>query len=391
MYRPLRAFVAAAAVLTALTPLTSAVATPTRDAPTPNAPTPNAAASTAAASTAQAADELNPLAGRPWGVYQGRLDQAWQPWASATGTDKALLGRIALTPKGKWFGGWIPNAQIGRKVRDYVKSAQAGNPEALVQMTVFRVNPWEERACSRLPTRAEKRSYRDWTNRFAAAIGTAHTAIVLQPDGPFALCTPGGSTIPSKLIAYSARVLSALPNTSVYIDVGAADWPHPTKGGVDAVLKFLLPAGIQYARGIALNSTHYSSTTNEVARGAAVVQALETLGMPGKKVVINTSSNGKPFDFGTYDGVDAENARVCSSPLDPRICVTLGIPPTTDVANPAWGLSPETNALATAYVDAYLWFGRPWLYKQADPFVRTRALGLVTSWPYAGVPVSYAG
>ena len=105
--------------------------------------------------------------------------------------------------------------------------------------------------------------------------------------------------------------------------------------------------------------------------------------MPGKRFVVNTSSNGNPFEFGRYTGRDPENAFVCASATDDRTCVTLGIPPTTDVANPAWGLTPETNALAAQYADAYLWFGRPWLYKQADPFVLKRALALVRSWPYA--------
>jgi endoglucanase len=324
----------------------------------------------------------NPLAGRPWGVYRGPMDQAWPPYTRATGEKKEMLARIALAPKAKWFGAWIPNADIADKVIGYIAQSQAGDPETLVQMTVFRMVPWEGDACRRLPTKAERASYNDWTDRFASAVGSAHTAIVLQPDGPFALCAPGGSRVPSRLIAYSARVLGALPNTSVYIEVGAADWPAPGQGGVDAVLKFLLPAGIEHARGIALNGTHYSATEDEVARGAAIVQALEARGITGKRVVVNTSSNGRPFEFGRYDGPDAENARVCRSPDDPRLCVTLGIPPTADVANPAWGLPAETNQLAAQYVDGYLWFGRPWLYKQADPFVTKRALALVSSTPY---------
>ena len=76
------------------------------------------------------------------------------------------------------------------------------------------------------------------------------------------------------------------------------------------MLRFLLSSGIEAARGVALNGTHYSSTADEVARGAAIVQALESRGITGKKVVVNTSSNGRPFEFGRYDGPDAENARV---------------------------------------------------------------------------------
>jgi hypothetical protein len=186
----------------------------------------------------------NPLAGRPWGVYQGDGEMAWAPYARAGGEERALLGKIALAPKAKWFGGWISNGEIAGKVRGYIDAslAQAGSSDALVQMSVFRMHPWEDEACRRLPTAAEASSYRDWIDRFAGAVGDAHAAIVLQPDGPFALCAPHGSTAPSELIAYSARVLSALPHTSVYIDVGAADWPIGSQGGVAAATRIAVQA-----------------------------------------------------------------------------------------------------------------------------------------------------
>jgi hypothetical protein len=327
----------------------------------------------------------NPLAGRPWGVYQGKGDQAWQPYATATGSRKALLAKIALRPKAKWFGAWIPNTKIADTVRAYVAGSQAGNPEALVQLTVFSMKPWEHDACKRLPTAAEQARYRDWTDRFASAIGSAHAAIVLQPDGPFALCAPGGSTLPSSLIAYASKTFSALPNTSVYVEAGAADWPAAGRqGGVDAAVRILVQGGVQYARGFALNGTHYSSTPNEVARGAAIVAALEARGISGKHFVVNTSSNGHPFTFGSYTGADPDNAFVCHTLADPvtRTCVTLGIPPTADVAAAQWGLPATTRSLAAEHVDGYLWFGRPWLYRQADPFVMSRALQLVRTTPY---------
>ena len=346
------------------------------------APTPKP---TAPVTVRTVADPGNPLAGRPWGVYKGRAEQSWQPYVDATGTTKTLLGRIALRPKAKWFGGWIPDADIAKKVDAYIENAQAGNPDALVQMTIFRMKPWEHEACGRLPTAAEQASYKQWVNRFAAAVGDAHAAIILQPDGPFALCAPKGSTLPSTLVAYAARVLSAQPNTAVYIEAGAADWPAPGRqGGVDSAVKILVRGGIAYARGFALNGTHYSSTPNEVARGAAIISELEARGITGKKFVVNTSSNGHPFTFGSYTGTDPDNAFVCRSKTPPltRTCVTLGIPPTADVANPRWRMPAGTNQLAAQYVDAYLWFGRPWLYRQADPFVVSRALWLVRSTPY---------
>ena len=308
---------------------------------------------------------------------------SWAPYAKSTGVNRALLAKIALRPKAAWFGAWVPNADIAARVREYISVSQAGNPNALVQMTVFRSVPWEGEACRRLPTVAEQISQKQWTDRFVSAIGTAHVAIILQPDGPFALCVPRGSLLPSKLIAYSAREFSKLPNTSVYIDAGAADWPAAVgQGGVGAAVRFLVPAGIQYARGIALNSTHYSSTTNEIVRGAAIVRALAAQGIPGKKVVISTSSNGHPFVFGNYTGPDPDNAFVCASATDNRTCVKLGIPPTASVAQTQWRLSAATNQLARTYVDGYMWFGRPWLYRQNSPFDMARALQLGRTSPY---------
>jgi hypothetical protein len=361
-----RALLAGVATLLALAGTTAATARPAPDhrAGTPTAGSPGTAARGA----------TNPLAGRRWGVYEGPSELAWAPYARATGTRKRLLGKIALAPKAKWFGSWIPNDQIGQKVRDYVAGAQAGDPQTLVQMTIFRMVPWEHAACDRLPTTAERASYRQWIDRFAAAVGDAHTAIVLQPDGPFALCAPGGSTVPEQLIRYAAKTLSALPHTSVYIEVGAADWPAPGQGGVPQVLKFLVPDGIAYARGFALNGTHYSSTVDEVDRGAAIVAALDARGITGKHFVVNTSGNGQPFEFGHYQGPDPLNAWVCRSKADPRTCVALGIPPTADVTSPRWGLPDRTRQLAGQYADGFLWFGRPWLWRQNEPFVMKRAL-----------------
>ena len=47
-----------------------------------------------------------------------------------------------------------------------------------------------------------------------------------------------------------------------------------------------------------------------------------------------------------------------------------------------WGLPEQARQDARRHVDAYLWFGRPWLYRQNQPFVMERALGLVRSSPY---------
>src|SRR3954463_2546316 len=164
---------------------------------------------TRGAGAARMPAETNPLANRTWGVYEGAGEQSWTPYLRAHGRKKQLLARIALAPKAKWYGQWIPTGQITAKVRDHIRIAQAGDPEALVQMTVFRLKPWEDEACRRLPTRKDQRSYQQWIDQFPAGIGDAHVALILQPDGPFALCAPHGSKLPSQLIGYASHVFSA--------------------------------------------------------------------------------------------------------------------------------------------------------------------------------------
>ncbi len=320
----------------------------------------------------------NPLAGRTMGVYMGRGEMAWEPFATASRDRRELLGRIALRPKARWFGAWIADEDIGDVVRGYIENSQEGDPEVLVQMTVFRMDPWYTDACHTLPTRAQQRSYRIWIRRFAAAVGRTPAAIVLQPDLPFVLCFPDGGRIASRQVRYAARVLSALPRTAVYLDVGAADWP---KDDPRSAASMLVRAGVSYARGFALNATHYVPTSWDVRHGTKVVAELARRGLPGKRFVVNTSSNGRGFEFGLARGAHPDHANVCRTRTE-RHCVTLGIPPTTAVAAKRWGLPRDVRRKARRHVDAYLWFGRPWLVMQAAPFDLPRALDLARTTPW---------
>ena len=326
------------------------------------------------------ANPHNPLAQHRWGTYRGPADEAWVAYEAASRTKQKLLDPIVQAPKVQWFGAWIPDDLIAERVKAYIANATGGDRSVLVQMAVFRVVPWEHEACTRLPTDREVASYKTWIRRAAHAIGKAHVALVLQPDGPFALCAPHGSHLPAHLVRYAARHFAAQPHTHVYIDGGAADWDwdQPARA-----LKVLLPAGIGVpgVRGFALASTHYDSTADEVRFGTAVVRALARHGIPGRHFVVNTAANGRPFRFGTYPGPDPNNARVCSATVhDP--CVALGIPPTASVARPRWGLSSAVDAMALKHCDGYVWVGRPWLYRQASPFDLKRALTLVKHNPY---------
>ena len=340
------------------------------------------AALTVAMPAAPAANPTNPLAGRPWGVYRGGADPAWAPYVNASGWRKRLLATIALTPKAKFFGAWIPDSQVAAKVRQYVDTATGGDPDVLVQLTLFRMVPWEGEACHRLPTKAERASYRRYVDTVAHTLGDTPTAVVLQPDGPFLRCVPHRSPVPAALLSYAARTLSAQPHVSVYVEMGSADWFRDQPGDAVAMLE---SAGVQYARGFALDSSHFDSVARQIDFGAAIVDALAQDGIRNRHFVIDTSDSGHPFTGAWYHEHHPDRplgyAEPCRSDGQDH-CVALGIPPTTDVGAATWGLSDRRVRTAERLVDGYLWVSRPWLAHQSGAFSMDRALAEVRHSPY---------
>jgi endoglucanase len=319
----------------------------------------------------------NPLAGLRWGIFtRAREDGAYAAWQSASGENRDLLAKIALTPRVRWYGDWVSDGGAENEARRYIDNVTGGDPDVLSQMAVFRLHPWENAACARPPTATEIASYHNWIDGFARGIGSARVALILQPDLPFALCVPGGGAAKALAqVAYAAQVFSALPHTTVYIEVGSADWPTARQA-----TSLLRSAGIQYTRGFATNATHYNSTAAEIVWGQQILNLLGRSGIRGKHFVVNTAANGHPF---TYQQAPRtfRQVRTCRS-MTQRRCVSLGIPPTTDVANPRWNLPRRARSIAQRSVDAYLWIGRPWLEHQSNPFNLQAALAVARWDPF---------
>lgn len=319
-----------------------------------------------------AAARSNPLLGLRWGIYTGQIDGVYPAYEAASGADRTLLARIALQPRMTWFGSWISDASAEQTARQYIAEQTGGDPNVLAQIAIFRVDPWEQAACSRAPSLAQQASYRSWINSFAAGIGSSRVAIVLQPDLPFAICAPNHGKVALALVRYAAMAFGALPHTTVYIDVGAADWPT-----VGQAVSLLRSAGVAYARGFALNATHYDSNASEVEFGGKVSAALARVGLGGKHFVVNTAENGVPWKYWQYHG-DHANPRVCRVKPD-WPCMTLGVAPTPHATA---FLSGAARRTAAKLCDAFLWIGRPWLYDGAAPFVLSQALALARSTPF---------
>lgn len=328
----------------------------------------------------------NPLAGRLWGVYSGPQDQVSVAEARASAAERAALAKITRRPRTKWYGSFVPDGAIRSQVQQYIAASQNGNPNKLVQFAVFRMEPWEHEACGRRSSGGELASYRRWIDELAAGVGSTPTLVVMQPDGPFLFCAPDRAAKAAAL-SYATQKLSSLPRTSVYIDAGAADWCENDRGAdPERCAQILKETGVRYARGFALDSTHYTGPVDNIRHGKEIVDILERDGYGTKRFIIDTAKSGEPTMWNDMRASRAgglkDDAVVCASATESR-CVTLGIPPTTRVAEKQYGFSGTDRKIARTYVDGFVWFGRPWLYKQADPFVMSRAVTMSrsTSWP----------
>jgi cellulase/cellobiase CelA1 len=311
----------------------------------------------------------------PWGVYTGPFYNSIYPaYEQARGHNRQLLAKIALRPQMFTFGDWFADADAKSVARDFIGNVTKGNPAVLSQMAIFRLDPWEGGACPNGSWNAvNQRSYKTWIDNFAAGIGSARAVVIVQPDLPFATCAP--SPVPLQLVNYAAHRFNALPHTTVYVDAGARYFPAFSK-----VVGMLEGAGIRDVRGFSLNTSEYDTTSSEIEYGARVAQALAAAGIRGKHFIVSTAENGAGFLNGQYPG-DPNHPRVCRSRFD-TLCVTLGIPPTTQVASPRWHLSGLDASLAFRYVDAYVWAGRPWIPGLSGQIDVQRALGLASSTPF---------
>ena len=319
----------------------------------------------------------NPIANIQWGVPHD--DDLWNAYQSATGANQVLLGRLALQPRaGVWLGWETPVSQVKSVTAAVVAASQNGNPDALTEFATFELNPWENRMANGVDKPAVHASWNvssdeAWYRNMAAGIGTARTLVIEQVDLPVALKIP--SKAPERIDTYAAKVLSANPHTTVYIDAGTFGWTTAAK---DAAL--LVANGIRYARGFALDDTDYDPTATEDKFGAQIIAALAKLGVRGKHFIVNTDENGQPYKPSQVKGKGINDAPICHGAIQ-TACQRVGIPPTTNVASPRWHLGVEAGRDAKRYCDAYVWSGGPWNV-DGGPFIRKYALWLAGNGKY---------
>jgi endoglucanase len=286
------------------------------------------------ASDPRAVDPLapNPLRGQRW--YVDPREPAWGSYVSYTRRGQrsraALMWRVAREPRFRWFGRWT-GPDTRSNVHTYLRCVAAVQPGAVPLMVVMR---HQGRACSpdyMAGDAAEDAATRTWYDDFAAAVGDARVVIGFEPDslGTLECLAPERRTARLDNLAYGVEVLSRLPNATIYLEGGAADW-EPAARTADQLRRI----GIDKVRGFMVNATHHAWTLASIRHGLAISRLVG-----GKPFIVNTSYNGRgPFSM---RGRGRRSINVWCHP--PRR--GLGISPTTRTGHPK--------------VDAFMWINRP--------------------------------
>jgi endoglucanase len=271
-------------------------------------------AGTAAASGGQnpGSHDPNPLKGQRWWDQDTPFNLTWRGYRSLLSrgrrADAAKVKLLAESPQFRWFGMWE------RPAASKLQKMIAGAGDQVPLVAVFA----DKHGCG--GSRATLARYRQWIDQVATGIGDSEVVIAFEPDSLGLMrCRAHVATL-----RYGVRRLSRLPNATVYIEAGAADWMSPR----EAASK-LRAVGVRRVRGFMLNVTHQTTTAANVRHGKAISRLLG-----GKHFIVNTSHNGNgPLHRGG-------KTIWCNPPNE-----AAGTRPTTHTADPR--------------VDAYMWVERP--------------------------------
>jgi endoglucanase len=269
------------------------------------------------------ANAPNPLVGQEWWDQDTQWNPTWNGYRSllrrGRKADAAKVLRLAQTPQFRWFGMW--EQPVVYKLEGIFE--QAGDEVPL--LAVF----GDKHTCGAGFTgggAAQDARYRRWIDTVARGIGRHEVVIAFEPDslGLVECLVPSRRAARLRTLGYGVRVLSKLPNATVYVEAGAPDWQD-----VSTMARKLKAVGVSRVRGFMLNATHQTTTAANVSYGLKLSRKLG-----GKHFIVNTSHNGNGPLY------RAGHTIWCNPP------------------NAAAGALPTTHT-ANEKVDAYLWVERP--------------------------------
>lgn len=304
-------------------------------------------------------------------------------------TDAQLLGSF---PSATWFTKGTP-AEAQAAAHEVTSAAAASG--AVPTVVVYNL-PYRDCAQYSAGGALDTAAYEAWVDGVAAGIGDAKAAIVLEPDGLGIIpwhtdingnlewCQPADldpATAASdrfEQVNHAVDVLTALPNTAVYLDGTHSGWL-----GVGDISQRLIAGGVEKADGFFLNASNYVQTERLAKYGTWVSDC------------INLSVNSwyepsycgsqyypaSPDDFSTWGKTDAQYAQAyidTGLTPDPAAQAHFVIDTSRNGVGPwaapagwegdaeVWCNPPDRGAGArpttdtgNALIDAYLWIKVP--------------------------------
>jgi cellulase/cellobiase CelA1 len=209
-------------------------------------------------------------------LYVDPTTQAYAAWEAASGADKDLLAKIALTPQAYWVGDWADADQTRQQVADYTGRAAAAGQTGI--LTVYAI---PGRDCGNHSGGGVPESeYARWVDTVASGI-EGNPVVVLEPDALAQLGDCDGQGDRVGYLRYAAASLTDA-GARVYIDAGHSGWLSASEAA-----RRLELIGFTDAVGFALNTSNYQTTADTQAYGEQVSSQVG-----GRPYVIDTSRNG---------------------------------------------------------------------------------------------------
>jgi len=209
-------------------------------------------------------------------LYVDTENQAYAAWQAASGSNKDLLAKIALTPQSVWIGNWNSPTVSRQQIQDATSRAAAAGKT--VSIVIYAI---PGRDCgSHSGGGVAESEYAQWIDSVAQGI-QGRPIIILEPDALAQLGDCDGQGDRVGFLKYAAKSLTQAGGR-VYIDAGHSGWLS-----VDTAVSRLNQIGFEYAVGFALNTSNYQTTSDSQRYGEQISQRLG-----GKGYVIDTSRNG---------------------------------------------------------------------------------------------------
>jgi endoglucanase len=315
-------------------------------------------------------------------------------------SDAAAITKMVATPQAVWFTSGTP-AEVKKAVQKTMKQAKLTRS---VPVLVAYDLPFRDCAQYSAGGALDTSSYLAWIDGFAAGVGNGEAIVLLEPDGLGIIpwyttingnqewCQPAevdpATAAPDRFTQLGGAVdrLTALPNTSVYLDGTHSGWL-----GTGDIADRLHKAGVERADGFFLNVSNYELSERQVKYGSWISQCLwyGTNPAEGGWRVGHFEYCGSqyypadPADFSTWGLTDqwyVDNVtNAANPPSGPDVLAHAVIdtsrngqgpwtaPPGSPAGDPqVWCNPPDrglgakpTLSTGSPYVDAYLWVKIP--------------------------------